>query len=242
MSVSSLIVAVLGWHLLAIGAPAAWGLAPDRSGVLIVMVDSQYQDHAAHTAALLRQTAPGVKITFVSAFDHGVIEAIDAAADLDPDIVVITLSTEVDFPAMRQAIGRFRGLVVASAGNDGAAQPRYPAAYPGVLSVGATTRQGTLAPFSQRTPTVAILAPGDDVPLAPGIAWRGTSAAAPQVAGVAALVRSVGPHLSAMEIRATLIATARPVCHEAGCGAGLVDAAAAVRLARVSPKRPQDRR
>lgn len=72
-------------------------------------------------------------------------------------------------------------------------------------------------------------------------AFSGTSAAAPQLAGAAALVKQVAPDLAPADVRAVLVGAARDVVaghnahgHEAGpgrdlaTGAGLVDAAAAV--------------
>lgn len=104
------------------------------------------------------------------------------------------------------------------------------------------------------------LQPGDsiDVDLATGGAWpdgdntaandgwaaiSGTSAAAPQVAGVCALVKQAAPHLAPADVKALLKATARDVttgtCHpnignvagpgpDLATGSGLVDANGAV--------------
>jgi subtilisin family serine protease len=81
-------------------------------------------------------------------------------------------------------------------------------------------------------------------------ALSGTSAAAPQLAGAAALVKQTAPHLTPAEVRDVLRSTARPVTtgrcfdrpgmdHPAGAvpdlatGAGLVDAHRAVLSARL---------
>ena len=60
-------------------------------------------------------------------------------------------------------------LVVASAGNAGNAIPQYPAAYPGVLSVGGTDDSDSLYFWSSRGPWVALTAPGCHMVLDPTI-------------------------------------------------------------------------
>ena len=80
----------------------------------------------------------------------------------------------------------------------GAHGPFYPAAYPGVLSVGAVGRDGSLAAFSDTRTPVTVTAPGVDVtgtfpgafPDAYTQEDNGTSFAAPFVSGIAALVRA----------------------------------------------------
>ncbi len=62
--------------------------------------------------------------------------------------------------------------------------------------------------------------------------WAGTSMATPHVSGVAALMKSRNASLSPAQIKAILTRTAQPIaCPTAECGAGLVDAAAAVQAA-----------
>jgi serine protease len=60
----------------------------------------------------------------------------------------------------------------------------------------------------------------------------GTSQATPHVAGVIALMMAVNPKLTSAQVRSILIKTARPApANCPGCGAGIVDAAAAVKAA-----------
>jgi serine protease len=144
---------------------------------------------------------------------------------------------------------RARGaLVVASAGNDGLdVATHMPADCAGVLAVAAVKRDGSRTDNSNFGNGVGLAGPGGDglndanwvlstsnvgvtTPAADNYrAANGTSAAAANVSGVAALVWSRTPSLTADDVAATLRDTARPfpgAC--AACGMGLVDAAAAV--------------
>jgi len=51
-------------------------------------------------------------------------------------------------------------MVIAAAGNDQLREVSYPARVPGVVAVGATTRDGCLANYSNSGPSVALVAPG----------------------------------------------------------------------------------
>jgi hypothetical protein len=83
-------------------------------------------------------------------------------------------------------------VLVAAVGNDGpAAPPLYPASYPGVVGVTAVDRKGQPLPEAARGPQVLFAAPGNHmVSASPGAppyrAVRGTSFAAPIVAGLLA--------------------------------------------------------
>ncbi len=95
-------------------------------------------------------------------------------------------------------------MYVAAAGNEGVDndsiyEAMYPASYnlSSIVSVGATTRLGTLAPFSNyasKSKSVDIAAPGVDIPSTfPGNTYRsmsGTSFAVPLVTGTLALMMS----------------------------------------------------
>ncbi len=99
---------------------------------------------------------------------------------------------------------RAGSLVVAAAGNDGIeGSPReYPAAYPHVLTVGATTESGRVAVFSTLGPFVDLAAPGARIDVAEPLSNEnqtgyddasGTSFSAPMVAGAAAWVWTTRP-------------------------------------------------
>jgi hypothetical protein len=150
-------------------------------------------------------------------------------------------------------------IVVAAAGNDGEElQDFYPAMIPRVITVGATTLEGQRAEYSNFGDSVDIMAPGGDLEQwlpntyldekwQTGIlstsyyfarkrySYRmldGTSAAAPHVSATIALLLAVDPELDALQARGLLRATSTPVpgCDD-GCGAGLLDAKAAVEAA-----------
>ncbi|MGH9150695.1 MAG: S8 family serine peptidase, partial [Acidimicrobiales bacterium] len=170
--------------------------------------------------------------------DIELISGIRWAADNGASIIVLALAGYGDNPSLRDAVDYAAGrnvVVVASAGNDGAPLPQYPAAYPSALAVGATDALGRLVNFSQHGPWLDLVAPGSGIAstaLGGGYATgSGTSFSAPIVAGVAALVRTQNPAWSAAEVARRLAATAQdrgPVGLDDGYGFGVVDAWAAV--------------
>ncbi|MFN0091375.1 MAG: S8 family peptidase [Acidimicrobiales bacterium] len=133
--------------------------------------------------------------------------------------------------------------VVVAAGNDGVPAATFqPANCTNVITVAAANQHGGRAWFSNygdgvdlAAPGVGILSLGNDgaaSPGADGYAWKsGTSMAAPFTAGVVGLVKARRPDLSPAAVRALLRSSARAfpdgAC-ESVCGAGLLDAAAAV--------------
>jgi serine protease len=123
-------------------------------------------------------------------------------------------------------------LIVAAAGNSGPGQVAYPASYDSVLSVGAIDINKNIASFSQTNDQVELVAPGvavnSTLPNNSYASWNGTSMACPHVAGVAALIWSHFPHLTATEIRNVLRVTAENLGNDEGkdpvFGYGLVRA------------------
>ena len=103
-------------------------------------------------------------------------------------------------------------VIVAASGNRPNREVGFPAAYPGVLAVGAVGRDGALAALSVSGEALAITAPGEEIMTTRLAAnygvGSGTSDAAAIVSGAAALVRSRFPELSAKEVVHRLTATA----------------------------------
>jgi len=151
-------------------------------------------------------------------------------------------------------------MVVAAAGNQSSSTPLYPASYAGVISVGAVDAQRRLAAYSNTGSGIDVTAPGgnnsvdlngdgfpDGVLSTGGIIsnsgvnyvysfLNGTSMAAPHVAGVLALMKSVNPGLTPADIDSLLLAGA--LSDDLGApgrddlyGHGLINAQRAVRAA-----------
>jgi subtilisin family serine protease len=119
-------------------------------------------------------------------------------------------------------------IVVAAVGNTSSdAIISYPAAFDGVLAVGATGRNGKHASVSVKDSKIQICAPGVEITSAqPKDAYgaaSGTSDSTAIVSGAAALVRAKFPRLSAEEVVHRLTATADdigPPGRDDECGFG----------------------
>lgn len=175
------------------------------------------------------------------AIADGILDAIGRAG-----VINVSISTTNPDARLRYAVQAALAanvVVVASAGNNQTAgdAPEYPAAYPGVLSVGSVDEQGSVSAFSSTGTPVSVVAPGTDIvstgssaepgPLVGGNPVQGTSFAAPFAAGAAALVRAAHPDLDEAEVVRRIEATAD---HPAGplpdpaAGWGTLDPYAAV--------------
>jgi len=191
----------------------------------------------APAARILSVKISGTDTFPTSVTPQGIMDAVQFGAD----VINLSLATPDDVPALRNAVEyalHHNVVVVAAAGNDlpqGGTGPFYPAAYPGVLAVGAVGPGGVLAGFSDRHTPVGVTAPGVNVTTAyPGTfpaaydpGQNGTSFAAAFVSGVVALVRSAHPGLNAAQVVARIEATAHGAAGP-GTGHGLVDPVRAV--------------
>ena len=200
----------------------------------------------APAARILSVKISGTDTFPTSMTPQGIMDAVQFGAD----VINLSLATPDDVQGLRNAVEyalRHNVVVVAAAGNDigqggtGADDgndgtgPFYPAAYPGVLAVGAIGPGGVLAGFSDRYTPVGVTAPGVNVtsaypgtfPAAYDAAQNGTSFAAAFVSGVVALVRSAHPGLNAAQVVARIEATAHGGTSP-GTGHGMVDPVRAV--------------
>ncbi len=191
----------------------------------------------------------------------GISQAIRWAADHGANVINMSLGGGRAMAPLARAVqyAHDKGVVVvAAAGNDGRGKVSYPARYPGVLAVAATQQDDGTTFYSNWGPEIDLAAPGGNTraqqqggvlqhTIVPGDTGRtdylwfmGTSMAAPHVAGVAALVVGAGVR-KPDAVEAILLSTARkPPARNAATGAriddhygaGIVDAAAALRKTR----------
>jgi subtilisin family serine protease len=143
-----------------------------------------------------------------------IIDGIIWATDQGADVINISLGGDVPDPFLEDACqyAHDHGVVITAAAGNDSGPVLYPAAYDDtVLAAAASDTNDAIASFSNFGPEVDVAAPGAWVlgpaPLAyvgagrpPYVFASGTSAAAPHVAGMAALIRSVKPGLAAGEI------------------------------------------
>ena len=232
------------------------GIKGIASGVKILPVNIspdyviQYYDYSSHHYVLQH----------VMADPEDIADAIDWSVENGADIISCSWTHEEDIDitnALSNAMTNGRSgkgcVVVASSGNgyeEGVTLAGYPAALQGVLCVGAVDRNGYIWNYSQRGPSMDLVAPsgacnnlGDVVTTDRSVpkgyntsdnytyTFGGTSAACPQVAGVAALMLSANPNLTVSQVRTKLRSTARDLGatgYDTTYGYGLVDAYAAV--------------
>jgi len=144
-----------------------------------------------------------------------VASGIAYAAEKGAHVVSLSLGGGSDSKIVGDAVKKaidLDSVVIAAMGNDGNNTKSWPAAYPGVVAVGATDSKDKLAYFSQYGDWISVSAPGvsinSSIPAGRYGRKSGTSMATPGVAGLAALVRSQFPELKQAEVKAHMEATA----------------------------------
>ncbi|MGE5707033.1 MAG: S8 family peptidase [Bacteroidota bacterium] len=161
--------------------------------------------------------------------DATVAEGIVWAADHGASIISLSLGTPDDTQVLKEACEyalKKGAFLVAAMGNAGNDQRSYPAAYPGVMAVGATGEEDQAADFSQYGDWISVSAPGVAIySTFPTYAVElsdygfpqdyaaidGTSQATPIAAGVAALLKAKHPGLTAAQLKQKIESSADPV-------------------------------
>lgn len=206
------------------GSEGVIGVAPD-AGILAV-------------STALGTSEPGVRST-----DEQIPDAVRWAVDNGADVINMSVgSPEQSWPESWDEAFAYAEekdvLIVAAAGNrgNGLVQVGAPATIPSVLTVGGVDREGVAGrESSSQGISIGVAGPAEQlVGAVPGgdySRWTGTSAAAPVVAGTAALIMAEHPELSAEEVAYRITASARDA-GESGrdplYGYGVLDAEAAV--------------
>lgn len=171
---------------------------------------------------------------------EGILEAVRQKAQ----VINLSLSSSIPSPIVEEAIKKALEAnitVVAAAGNSGTNMNEYPAAFEGVIGVGATNVKNELADFSTYGPAVDVVAPGEgiyssvyDIDKKSTFAkLDGTSMATPMVTATAAMLLSKNPKLTPYEINYILNKTAKDLGekgYDLKYGYGLVNPTAALRF------------
>jgi subtilisin family serine protease len=235
---------------------------PDLDGVIADQFDAVGQAEPPHPHGTgmagaiaahhrLMGIAPGARLYAIHAFSRGaaglesttfsVLKGVDWAAGKGVRVINMSFAGPRD-PSLERTlkVAHDKGIVlVAAAGNAGpGSPPLYPGADPNVIAVTATDASDKLFSHANRGRYIAVAAPGVDILLpAPENGYQvisGTSVAAAEVSGVAALLLERNPNLKPEDIREILTSTATRLTgkdRDDDYGSGLVDPSKAIQTA-----------
>jgi subtilisin family serine protease len=225
------------------GSQGITGIAPGAR-ILSLRVTLEYDDPRNADARITRGLPDAIAAGIRYAISHG---ASVIALPLDPGTLGSLIKgdpaasggSRAERAAVAAALAA-NVVLVAPAGDNAASTGtmNYPAAYKGVIAVGATGQGGSLESFSSTRSYVALTAPGAGLtPAAPGGGYdaiKTTDMSAALTAGVAALIRARYPRLSAAQVTRAIEHGTTPEAagsHAAGTGAGVLNAPRALRQA-----------
>ncbi|MGA2052721.1 MAG: S8 family serine peptidase, partial [Opitutales bacterium] len=156
--------------------------------------------------------SPGVSLLSVRVLDSNntgdvftVAEGLMQAVQDGAKIINMSLGTSESSSILEDAVSSAEAsgvVLVAAVGNDGVGEISYPAAYDGVVAVGAVDATGQRATFSNYGPQITFVAPGvglNSQTAVGAVSFSGTSAAAPLVTGMISDLMSNDPSLTAAQ-------------------------------------------
>jgi subtilisin family serine protease len=151
-----------------------------------------------------------------SGYESDVADGIIWAADNGAEIINLSIYSYSYSPTLHSAINYAleKGcFIVAAAGNDGTSTVPFPAAFPGVIGVGASNASDGVPSWSNYGSALDVIAPGEyilSITTLPAayIYADGTSFSSPHVAGLASLLRAFTPTTTSAEIEYLIEKTA----------------------------------
>jgi len=227
---------------------------PDLTGVVTATFDAtgeagKPRPHGTGMASAIAAhgrligSAPSVKLLSVVAFgvtrtqgtSFNILKGLQWAADQNANVVNMSFAGPAD-PELQTMLAatHAKGIaLIAAAGNAGPrSPPLYPGADPNVIAVTATDMDDKLFDHANRGNYIAVAAPGVDILVAtPDGGYQttsGTSVAAAEVSGVAALMIERDRKLDPAAVRQLLTSTAHRLGPGDQFGAGLIDAVGAL--------------
>ena len=233
------------------GAGTPGGISPvGPSGFHATMVASLIAGQGRITGGVIG-IAPNAKLLSISVglglegadTDRQIAQAVRWAADQGADVINLSVSRasrnwpaswdEAFLYAMEKDV-----VIVAASGNklDGVSSPTAPATIPGVISVTAVDREGNASAVSGAEGIgISVAAAGIDMvgsyPNQDAKKWSGSSAAAPIVSGLLALMIEADPSASSSDLIERLISTAKDLGekgYDKDFGYGLISPSSAV--------------
>lgn len=198
-----------------------WNFAEDNN---VVYSSPDADKHGTHVSGIIAAAqngkgvsgvSPNIKILplkFISngaGFTSDAISAIEYCKKNNVKIINCSWGSTEENPALKDEMANSGILFICAGGNfgaDSALMPVYPADFglPNIVSVAAVDNTGNLASFSCYGNSVDVAAPGANIiSTLPGNSYgllSGTSMAAPEVTGIAALLLSSDPSMSAVDI------------------------------------------